>query len=66
MAADALVRVYSGALVSASAPSRSLRLTQCLAVVLPLLSSQGPPLSPRQQRPEVQRGSVARELRRQL
>ncbi|KAJ1104114.1 hypothetical protein NDU88_001529 [Pleurodeles waltl] len=29
-AADALVRVYSGALVSASAPSRSLRLTQCI------------------------------------
>ncbi|KAJ1167362.1 hypothetical protein NDU88_007754 [Pleurodeles waltl] len=29
-AADALVRVYSGALVSASAPSRSLRLTQCV------------------------------------
>ncbi|KAJ1191555.1 hypothetical protein NDU88_000871 [Pleurodeles waltl] len=31
-AADALVRVYSGALVSASAPSRSLRLTQCVTL----------------------------------
>ncbi|KAJ1087378.1 hypothetical protein NDU88_000554 [Pleurodeles waltl] len=31
-AADALVRVYSGVLVSASAPSRSLRLTQCVTI----------------------------------
>ncbi|KAJ1081260.1 hypothetical protein NDU88_001443 [Pleurodeles waltl] len=34
-AVDALVRVYSGALVTASAPSRSLRLTQCVTLSLP-------------------------------